>query len=188
MLVGEFDARRHQVSAAVEHCGRTAWCRPAFPTAPGCRRRSCSAPCSRPTTRGRRWVPPAPGTRPILTSGRRDLRARHGDAVVAAERQLEAAAHADAVDGGDDRLGRFSTVRDQGMQGRLGQRFRRIEFADVRAAGKHLAGAGDDDGLDRVVGFRLGAAPRRRAVRVARPSPLTGGLFRVMTATLPCTT
>ena len=41
-----------------------------------------------------------------LHLGQRDLRARRGDAVVAAERQLEPAAHRHRVDRGDDRLGR----------------------------------------------------------------------------------
>ena len=49
---------------------------------------------STPSTRGRRCVPPAPGMQAELHFGQRDLRARRGDAVVAAERQLEAAAHA----------------------------------------------------------------------------------------------
>ena len=61
---------------------------------------------STPSTRGSRCVPPAPGHQAELHLGQRDLRAGGGDAVVAAERELEAAAHATLCDRGDDRLRR----------------------------------------------------------------------------------
>ena len=60
---------------------------------------------STPIARGRRCVPPAPGRSAELHFGQRDLRARRRDAEVAAERELQAAAHADAADRRDDRLG-----------------------------------------------------------------------------------
>ena len=63
-------------------------------------------PMSAPTARGSRCVPPAPGSRPIFTSGRPSDASGVAIAVVAAERELEAAAHAHAVDRGDHRLGR----------------------------------------------------------------------------------
>ena len=106
---------------------------------------------SRPTTRGRRWVPPAPGRMPSLTSGSAICAPGSRHAVVAAERQLQAAAHAHRMDRGDHRLGRVFDDLDDGMQRRFGQRLGRIEFLDVGAAGKGLAGAGDHDRLDRIV-------------------------------------
>ena len=97
----------------------------------------------------------------------RDLRARRGDAVVAAERQLEPAAHADAVDRGDDRLGARSRARGSrcsrfGSASALGEPNSR----DVGAARERLAGAGDDDRLDRR--RRRGARRARRRCRDAR--------------------
>ena len=62
---------------------------------------------STPTARGRRCVPPAPGSRPSLTSGSASVRRGVRDAEVAAERELEAAAHADAVDRRDRPACRF---------------------------------------------------------------------------------
>ena len=61
---------------------------------------------SSPSTRGRRCVPPAPGTQADLDFGQRDRGALDRDAVVAAERELQPTAHAHAVDRGDHRLGR----------------------------------------------------------------------------------
>ena len=56
--------------------------------------------------RAMRCVPPAPGNRPILISGRPSARLAvfGGDAVMAGERQLEAAAERGAVDRRDPRL------------------------------------------------------------------------------------
>ncbi|MCY1231944.1 hypothetical protein D9M72_444110 [compost metagenome] len=81
-----------------------------------------------------------------------------GHAVVAAERQLEAAAHAHGVDGCDDGLGRGFEREDHAQQVGLLQRLGRAEFLDVRTARERLAGAGDDDGLDGAVGIGLGQA------------------------------
>ena len=100
---------------------------------------------STPTTRGRRCVPPAPGSRPSFTSGSAICASRRRDAVVAAERELEAAAHADAADRRDHRLGARLDDADQRAQRRLGRRLRRVELADVGAAGERLAGADDHD-------------------------------------------
>jgi hypothetical protein len=85
----------------------------------------------------------------------RDLRAGHGDAVVAAERQLEAAAHAGAADGGDDRLGGRLDDADHGVEVRFGQRLGRIELADIGAAGEGLGAADQHDGLYGRVGHRF---------------------------------
>ena len=80
---------------------------------------SCSA-CSTPITRGRRCVPPAPGMMPSLISGRPSWRTSlRRDAVVAAERQLQAAAQRRAVDGCNHRLGGGLDLVDQLRQERL---------------------------------------------------------------------
>ena len=86
------------------------------------------------------------------------LRAGRGDAVIAAQRQLQPAAHAHAMDGGNHRLGRAFHDIDQGVQSRLREGLGGIEFLDVGAARKGLAGARDDDGLDGVVRQRLADA------------------------------
>ena len=85
---------------------------------------------------------------------------------MAAERELEAAAHRDAVHRGHHRLGAGFQRQDHAQQVRLGDRLRRAELADVRAAGERLAGAGDDDGLDGIVGQRLGQAVGDAEARV----------------------
>jgi hypothetical protein len=98
------------------------------------------------------------GNEAQLDFGQRDAGARCGHAVVAAQRQFEAAAHAHGVDGCDDGLGGGFEREDHAQQVGLLQRLGRAEFLDVRTAGERLAGAGDDDGLDGVVGIGLGQA------------------------------
>ena len=61
-----------------------------------------------PDRRGSRCVPPAPGNRPSLTSGRPSRASVVATRIVADERQLEAAAERGAVDRGDDRLRRIA--------------------------------------------------------------------------------
>ena len=78
--------------------------------------------------------------------------AGRGDAVVAGQRQFEAAAERRAVDRGDDGLG---AAFDQFASGlfRLLVGIRRLaEIADVGTGDERPALAGDDDGLDSVVG------------------------------------
>ncbi|MNT72272.1 hypothetical protein D3C72_2108560 [compost metagenome] len=72
------------------------------------------------------------------------------------------------MDGRHDRLGRLFDHVDQGVQGRFRERLGRIEFLDIGAARKGLAGAGDDDGFDGLVRKRLadaghGGRARRQA-------------------------
>jgi len=86
--------------------------------------------------------------------GQRDFRSRQRHAVMATERQLQPAAHANGVDSGHDRLGRAFCRGNKSVQRRLGQRLGGIEFADIGAARERLAGAGDDDGLDGDIGER----------------------------------
>ena len=52
-------------------------------------------------------------------------------------------------------LAEFSQRQDDRQQVGLGQRLGRAELLDVGAAGERLAGAGDDDGLDRGIGVGL---------------------------------
>jgi hypothetical protein len=86
--------------------------------------------------------------------GQADQGAGRADPVVAAERELVAAAERQARDSGDDRLVRAFDQRDQlGEIGR-GARLRRVELADVGAAGEGARGAGQHHGLDRGVGQR----------------------------------
>ena len=64
-----------------------------------------SAASDGPMSRVSRCVPPQPGIRPIFVSGRpiSVFGMRAGEAIVEAERQFRAAAHAGAVDGRDGR-------------------------------------------------------------------------------------
>ncbi len=76
-----------------------------------------------------------------------------GDTIVADQRDFQPAAERGAVNGRDHRLGR---ILDRGLH--LGQRrpSRRLaELGDVGAGDERLAGAGQHDGLDRVVGDGL---------------------------------
>jgi hypothetical protein len=76
----------------------------------------------------------------------RDLRVAAGDARVAAERQLEPAAHAGPVDRRDDRLGARLDDPDDGVERRLARRRGRAELAHVGAGREQLARADDHDG------------------------------------------
>ena len=124
-----------------------------------------------PATRGRRWVPPAPGSRPSLTSGTPSFADGHRDAIMAAERDLEPAAERGAVDRGDHRLGAILDPVDHFGQPRHHRRL--AEFGDVGAGEEGLPFAADDDRLDRVVALGLldrrdQPLAHRRAERVDR--------------------
>jgi hypothetical protein len=112
----------------------------------------------------------------------RDLRAVRCDPVVSAKREFQTAAHRDAVDCGDHRLRAAFDSLDDRVQRRFLGCLGGIEFGDVRAARKGFAGARQHDGLDGRIVLRA-LDPFDDAGRVDRPSPLTGGLFSVMTAT-----
>ena len=117
-----------------------------------------------PATRGSRCVPPAPGSSPSLTSGVPSFADWIGDAIMAAERDLEPAAERGAVDRRDDRLGAILDRVDDHRQPRLLRRL--AELGDVGAGEEGLALAGDDDGFDAVVGL-----PPRRSHRPAPAGP-----------------
>ena len=116
-----------------------------------------------------------------LHLGQAELRLRRGDAVVAGERELEAAAEREAADRGDQRLlHRVLLVVDLGQ---IGLQARGVELADVGAAGKGLAGADDHDRLHRRIGVgrlqvlqdagaqRVAEAVHRRVVSVMTAMP-----------------
>ena len=118
-----------------------------------------------------------------LHLGQAELRRRHGDAVMAAERHLEPAAERRAVDRRDHRLGRMSrSMSTSSRRPRLARRL--AELGDVGAAGEQLARAGQHDRADRRIRARFRDRSRRLSRRAA-PSAFTGGEARVMTATRP---
>jgi len=71
-----------------------------------------------------------------------------GNAVVAAQGQLQPSAHGHAVHGRDHRLLRVFTGTDDRQQVRLLKCLGRAEFLDVGATREGLARPGDDDSLD----------------------------------------
>ena len=73
---------------------------------------------------------------------------------MAAESQFQAAPHRDRVNRSNHRLAAAFYRSNQAVQSRLGQRFGRIEFLDIGAPRKCLAGTGQHDGLDRIVLLR----------------------------------
>ena len=136
-----------------------------------------------PTRRGSRCVPPAPGMMPSVTSGSPTTASRRGDAGVAAERQLQAAAERDAMDGGDHRLRAILDRGDHRRQAGLDRRL--VELLDVGAGNEALAGSDDHAGDGATRRYRA-AAPRRGVpARTAMELALTGGLSMTMTPTEP---
>ena len=109
-----------------------------------------------PTAAASRCVPPPPGMMPSRISGWPNTARSTGDAVVAGQRQLAAAAERVARDRGDDepRDGRHGVERAVEALGdgpRLG---RAAELADVGAGGEDALAAGDHDRAGRVGGQR----------------------------------
>ena len=111
---------------------------------------------------GRRLGPDQP-RQPLRAAGAGDqaeldlrqaeLRRRHGDAVMADQRDLEAAAERRAVDGGDDRLRR---VLDRALRLRQADAAERLaEFGDVGAGDEGAAAADQHDRLDRGIDLGL---------------------------------
>jgi hypothetical protein len=87
-----------------------------------------------------------------------DRGAGDGDAEVRAQRQFQAAAHADAADRGDDGLGTGLDDADHGQQVGFGIGLGRTEFADVGAARKGAVGADQDHGLHQTSSHSLRTA------------------------------
>ena len=181
---------------ASSSAGTTSWIRPRPLAASTVR----SLPSSRigaafitPIRRGMRCVPPPPGSRPILTSGwpTLALRVGRGDAVVAGEADLEAAAQRGAVDRRHDRLAAGLLAAEHLLQlaelvHQLGG-IRRVgaqQHLEVGAGDEVGLGRGQDDALDLVV---LDAPPRARRHRPSsRPrsarSCVRPGMSQVMVA------
>ena len=102
-----------------------------------------------------------------LHFGERDLRVGQRHAIVAAQRELEPAAHAGAADGGDDRLGRRFDGIDHRRQEGLGVERAAGEFLDVGATREGAFAADEHDGAH--LGVRQRAIERGHdAARAAR--------------------
>jgi hypothetical protein len=95
------------------------------------------------------------GQQPELHLGQAHGRLGRGHPVVAAQGHLEAAAEGGAVDGGDDGLAAgFHRLQYLVQAGSLARRG--AELGDVGAGNESTPRAGEDDGLDGVVGQRSG--------------------------------
>ena len=106
------------------------------------RRRAAVAACRR-----------RPAGCPSFTSGRPKRARLRADAVVAGERDLEAAAERGAVDRGHDRLRRALDHVEHRVQAGLHRRL--AELGDVGAGDERAPGADDDDRLDGALRDRL---------------------------------
>ena len=84
----------------------------------------------------------------------RNLSVRRRDAEMAAERELQAAAHAKARDGGEHRLVAGLDHADERMERRLALRLGGVELANVGAGGERSAGTRENDRLNRRIGQR----------------------------------
>ncbi len=118
-----------------------------------------------------------------LDFGQRHGRARRRNAVVTAQRQLQPAAHAHPVDGRHHGLGRLLHLRNHGVQIGLLQCGFLAKLLDVRTAREGLAGTRNHDGLHGGIGIGPVETFQDGAAGGQEPSPLTGGLFSVITAT-----
>ncbi len=101
-----------------------------------------------------------------LDLGQAELGRGNGDAVVADQRDLEAAAERCAVDRGDDRL---RAVLDRGLRVRQARaRERLAEFGDVGAGDEGAPGADQHDRLDGGIGRRLRMPSRKPVAHLRR--------------------
>ena len=142
---------------------------------------SCSAR-PLPTSRGRRCVPPPPGTSPKRDFGLAELRVLHRDPDGAGHRRLAAAAERKAIDGRDHRLAEILDEIEDLLPETAGllrlERRDMRELADVGAGDERLvAGAGQDDAahrsvVPRVLERRPQILPRRRIQGVEHLGPI----------------
>ena len=95
------------------------------------------------------------GEQAQLDFRQRNAGAGRGDPIVTTQCELQPAAHADAMDRGNDGLGGSFTDADQTAQVGLSQRHRRAKFFNVGTARKRLACAGDHDRVNRRISVRL---------------------------------
>ena len=120
---------------------------------------------SAPMSRGSRWVPPAPGMMPSVTSGNAKRVVGSGNAVVTGQRDLQSAAHHGAVHGGNHRkIQRLETVEQRAV---FDLARRTAELADVGAGEKRRALADQHDRANVIRGANcLESFPQgRRALR-----------------------
>ena len=137
-----------------------------------------------PTSRGRRWVPPPPGTSPSVTSGWPNFAFVHRDPDGASHRRLAAAAERKAIDRRDHRLAEVLDEIEDLLPETAGLlRFERRgmrELADVGARYECLvAGAGQDDAahcrvISRVLECRSQIRPGRRIQGIEHLGPIDG--------------
>ena len=126
---------------------------------------------SAPMSRGIRWVPPAPGMMPSVTSGKAKRVVGGGNAVVAGQRDLESAAHHGAVHGGNDRkFQRLETVEQRAV---FDLARRTAELADIRA--------GEECACLRTSTRRRECRPRTRISSRASRSPARTSAVMVLT-------
>ena len=99
-----------------------------------------------PICRGSRCTPPASAARPTRGSGSAKVAFSDGDDEVAGQRDLETAAHRDAVDGGDDRLVAVEARGEAGEAALVPAALsaRGLPLQIVAGAECLVAGAGDD--------------------------------------------
>jgi len=119
--------------------------------------------------------PARPGDQPELDLGEPEARAGRADPQRAGQRQLEAAAEREPVDGGDrDALGRGQPVERGAQRVAVGLErggVDRRHVLDVGAGGEDAGDAGDDDeqlGVAGLVERRVEACDQRQAERVGR--------------------
>ena len=106
------------------------------------------------------------------------------EAVVAGEREFEAAAERLPVDGGHDGFRRRLDAGEEVGEDRVGRGT--AEFGEIGARGEGAAGGADDDGVDRGVGG--GAVETLGKARAdGMESAFTGGLSMVRSATRSAT-
>ena len=125
-----------------------------------------------PMSRGSRWVPPPPGMMPEPHLGEPQLRGGRGDAEVARQRELGAAAEGRAVDGGDeDAVALLDGAQDAAEPAEEGADLGLAHggaFLEVGAGAEGLVpGAGEDDDPD-VLGARRRGRRASRARRARR--------------------
>ena len=110
-----------------------------------------------------------------LHFGQGELGTRRGDPVMAGECEFESAAHCEPAYGRHDRLCHCVERGDDLVQRGLRLGIRRVEFADVGAAGKRLGRADHDHGLYFLV-LRGAGQPGQDALAQRMPQPVDGGV------------
>ena len=103
------------------------------------------------------------GDQPQLDLGQRNHAAGRSNAVVAAQRRFQPAAHAHRMDGSHHGLGRMLNGQNHAQQMGLLQRLRRIKFLNVRPARKRFTSACKHNGHHLGIGIGLRQPGRNSA-------------------------